>query len=256
MTHIAAKLNGCMIEKNRGVALGHVFIRAKRESFMQSCIHAVMQSSSWCLCALVAKIFIKLCLARNRHVTAHNGHRMIYIPGKKTWIDKYEVSWAQFGNFLKEAKIPFGPASNDRFICSRGECPAVVTYEEAQKYCRAYGFMLPGAAEWEYAAGKGTSLYPWGNESPDQSGIWRANYDSLEGGVERDGFVGTAPVKSFEKFSSPFGIVNMSGNVWEWVQGNILKGGGFLSAKEDLRILSSKTGNNDRAGFRCIKLEK
>jgi formylglycine-generating enzyme required for sulfatase activity len=48
----------------------------------------------------------------------------------------------------------------------------------------------------------------------------------------------------------------MAGNVWEWVQGNILKGGGFFSSKEDLKIKSYKPGNSDKEGFRCIKVER
>ena len=185
-----------------------------------------------------------------------NGHQMIYIPEKKTWIDKYEVSWAQFNKFVNEANIQFQPIQGSKYINNGNEYPAIVTYENAQNYCQKYGLKLPSADEWEYAAGKGTSIYPWGNESPDENGIYRANYDSLLGTDEKDGFVGTAPVNCFEKFSSPFGVVNMAGNVWEWVQGNILKGGGFLSSKENLKIQNSKTGNDDKEGFRCIKLEK
>ncbi|UCH96664.1 MAG: protein kinase [Candidatus Aminicenantes bacterium] len=185
----------------------------------------------------------------------HNGHIMIYIPEKKIWIDKYEVSWAQFRKFSNDSKI-----KEDKFIRSGDELPAVVTYEDAQKYCKRYGLRLPGIDEWEYAAGKGIFTYPWGNESPnvpDVDGNWRANYDSLEKGIEKDGYDDAAPVKSFEKFSSPFGVVNMTGNVWEWVTGKILKGGGYLSSskyiKNEVRIVAK---NNDEGGFRCVKDEK
>jgi serine/threonine protein kinase len=192
--------------------------------------------------------------------TFDNGHRMVYIPKNDSlngfWIDKYEVSWAQYMKFLNEARIASSQITDDKIIHSGGEYPVVIAYKNARNYCNKYGLSLPTGAEWEYAAGKGKFLYPWGNESPDENGIWRANYDSLEGIIQKDGFKGTAPVKSFEKFSSPFGIVNMSGNVWEWVQGNILKGGGFFSSGEDLKIKSSKPGNSDEEGFRCIKLEK
>ncbi|MCU0288525.1 MAG: bifunctional serine/threonine-protein kinase/formylglycine-generating enzyme family protein, partial [Acidobacteria bacterium] len=183
-----------------------------------------------------------------------NGHRMIYIPEKNFWIDKYEVSWAQFRKFVNDANIQFHPIQGSKYINNGYEYPAVVSYENAQNYCRRYGLRLPSAEEWEYAAGKGTSIYPWGNESPDEAGIWRANFDSL-----KDGFEGTAPVKSFEKFSSTFGGVNMSGNVWEWVQQNILKGGGYLSLleKNDLKIEKKKNAKpNDKEGFRCLNEEK
>jgi serine/threonine protein kinase len=172
----------------------------------------------------------------------HNGHHMIFIPEKQIWIDKYEVSWAQFRKFIMDAKIQFPPIEDDKFIRSGDEYPAVIPYEYAQKYCQKYGLRLPRVDEWEYAAGGGRNTYPWGNASPDKPGTngnWMANFDSLEGTVEKYRFDGTAPVNSFDKFSSPFGVVNMAGNVWEWVRGNILKGGGFFSSIEDLKIKSS-----------------
>lgn len=183
----------------------------------------------------------------------HNGHRMIYIPKKRIWIDKYEVSWEQFNKFVIDANIQFQPNQGSKYINTGNEYPAVVSFENAQNYCRRYGLRLPNVDEWEYAAGKGISIYPWGNESPDETGIWRANFDSL-----KDGFEGTAPVKSFENFSSPFGVVNMAGNVWEFVQQNILKGGGYLSIldKIDLKIEKKRYAKpNDKEGFRCVKEE-
>jgi serine/threonine protein kinase len=190
----------------------------------------------------------------------HNGHLMIYIPQKKIWIDKYEVSWAQFREFLKDAKIQVPPIEDDIFIRSGSEFPALVTYENAKKYCQKYGLRLPRVDEWEYAAGKGKYTYPWGNESPnvpDADGNWRANFDTLYGGTEKDGFKGTAPVKSFEKFSSPFDAVNMVGNVWEWTQRMIVKGGGFISSEDALKIKQNQKGSmRDKVGLRCVRDEK
>lgn len=188
-----------------------------------------------------------------------NSHRMIYIPGKQIWIDKFEVSNRQFRGFLAASQIEIPAGKPGKFIHNGDEYPAVISYENAEKYCQQYGFRLPSIDEWEYAAGKGMHTYPWGNESPGGRKIWRANFDSLgeDGKEERDTFEGTAPVKSFESFSSPFGVVNMVGNVWEWVQGRILKGGSFLSAGEDLMIKNSIAGRkDDTQGFRCVKDEK
>ena len=184
----------------------------------------------------------------------HNGHRMIYIPGKNIWIDKYEVSNLQFKRFLNDLNIGVVRETDSKYIKGGDEYPAVSSYEEAEKYCRHYGLRLPTVQEWQYAAGKGVNNYPWGDELPDDGGFYRANFESLEGATEKDGFSGTAPVTSFEKFNSPFGVINMAGNVWEWVQGRILKGGGFFSSKEDLLIEKSVGGReNDREGFRCVK---
>jgi serine/threonine protein kinase len=189
----------------------------------------------------------------------HNGHIMIYIPEREIWIDKYEVSWQQFRNFLTAAKMNLPSRGTSKYICNNDDCPAVVLYESVEKYCRQYGFRLPNLDEWEYVAGKRTYKYPWGNELPGEKETWQANFDSLgdKGSEEKDGYSGTAPVKSFETFSSPFGVVNMAGNVWEWVQGRILKGGCFLSTREELAIKYSIPGSDtDPQGFRCVKDEK
>jgi serine/threonine protein kinase len=158
-------------------------------------------------------------------------HIMIYIPENKIWIDKYEVSWKQYRGFLAAEGKKVPPIKKKIFKREEDEYPVFTTYSEARQYCKRYGFRLPKENEWEYAAGKGSFTYPWGNELPDANETFRANFVSFT-----DGFKGTAPVKSFEKFSSPFGAVNMAGNVWEWVTGGILKGGGFTSDKKELEI--------------------
>jgi tetratricopeptide (TPR) repeat protein len=184
---------------------------------------------------------------------AHNGHIMIYIPEKRFWIDKYEVSNRQFNEFLEQEGLKIETGIVNKYRKQDDEYPAATGYKYAQKYCKGYGFRLPKESEWEYAAGKGRFLYPWGDESPDYHGIYRANYDTLENDIEKDGFPGTAPVKSFEKFSSPFGVVNMAGNVWEWVQKRILKGGCFISGKENMTIKQQVKGKKEfKKGFRCI----
>jgi serine/threonine protein kinase len=187
----------------------------------------------------------------------YNGHVMIYIPEKNFWIDKYEVSYHQLRKFFKEKKNTTLPIKGNTIIKEGDEYPFVAAPELAREYCETYGFRLPVETEWEYAANGGQNIdYPWGNQLPDAESVYRANFYSKTEGEEKDGFEGTAPVKSFEKFSSPFGVVNMAGNVYEWVQEkNIIKGGCFLSKETDLKITAKADGTGTKRGFRCIKTE-
>jgi formylglycine-generating enzyme required for sulfatase activity len=146
-------------------------------------------------------------------------------------IDKYEVTNAQYAEFLnaegnqEEGGVTWldADASRVRIHESGGVWQADAGYEDhpvvtvswygARAYCQWQGKHLPTEAEWEKAArgSSDTRVYPWGNEAPDCS---RLNYyDSTEGYCVGD----TMPVGSYPSGASPYGAMDMAGNVWEWV---------------------------------------
>ncbi len=89
-----------------------------------------------------------------------------------------------------------------------GHHPVVeVSWSGARKYCAWAGRRLPTEAEWEKAAsGTDGRRFPWGASPPD-----------LSRGQFQAGWNETAPVGSFPRGASPDGVLDLSGNVWEWV---------------------------------------
>ena len=110
---------------------------------------------------------------------------------------------------------PDGPGSS---IENRPDHPAVqVSWPDANAFAAWAGGRLPTEAEWEHAARGGTEReFPWGDDEPDDENpplnIWQGQFPRLN--LATDGYRGTAPVDTFTP--NPFGLYNMSGNVWEW----------------------------------------
>jgi eukaryotic-like serine/threonine-protein kinase len=215
------------------------------------------------------------------------------------WIDKTEVTNAQFARFVEMTgyvtsveqsgksyvmhsganvfeyvanatwKQPSGIGSD---INGKGNYPVVhVSWNDASAYCEWLGGRLPTEAEWEKAArGEFGYIFPWGDSIPDKDLL---NFNLANSSV--------VSVGSYPPGASPYGILDMAGNVWEWVsdfydpdyysyapefnpagpdegEGHPIRGGSWATEAKDLYFVSTTFRlwnkpfiSSNVLGFRC-----
>jgi formylglycine-generating enzyme required for sulfatase activity len=179
------------------------------------------------------------------------------------WLDRTEVTNAQFARFIQAGNTAQGDWR--QYASGKDQHPVVnVTWPDAVAYCRWAAKRLPTEAEWEYAArGTDNRKFPWGNAFEDNRGRFSGR---------------TAPVGSYPSGASPFGVLDLAGNVWEWVAslsrpypysatdgredlsaagGRVIRGGSWSYVPRDLRSAARDRGDPaDRSvdlGFRCAQ---
>jgi iron(II)-dependent oxidoreductase len=195
---------------------------------------------------------------------------------KSFWIDKYPVTNEQFKKFLDATH--YHPKDDLDFLLDwqngtypegGGDKPVTwVALEDARAYAAWAGKRLPHEWEWQYAAqGPDGRLYPWGND-----------WDAAAVPVPDKGRTMHGPdsVTAHPKGASPFGVMDLVGNVWQWTdefldehtRGGILRGGSYyqpqgsiwyfpqaykLTEHGKLALMAASKDRSGALGFRCVQ---
>jgi len=197
---------------------------------------------------------VKLCMSGNINQSScqdyYNHQRPVHTVNLDLfWIDQTDVTNAQFEVFINDSghktdaekqgkgyvynipgpdwdltlgadwKHPQGPKSN---LNGLEKHPVVqVSWNDADAYCKWAGRRLPTEAEWEKAArGSDERIYPWGNQKPAGNLLNFADKNVGENWSDNsidDGYRFTSPVGNYPAGASPYGALDMAGNVEQWV---------------------------------------
>ncbi len=136
------------------------------------------------------------------------------------YIDKYEVTMGVYGQFIRATghRAPSHMTDPSKNVWHGDAPPAFlaavpvvnVDWFDARAYCQWAGKRLPTEAEWEKAArGADDRRFPWGDVEPTHRHL---HFNRSWRGAQT-----LAPVGSYPKGQSPYGVHDMAGNVWEWV---------------------------------------
>ncbi len=180
-------------------------------------------------------------------------------------IDICPVTNWQYAAYLFTTHSEVNPEYFDNYDYNQADQPVIgISALDAQAYAQwlsaqtGLKYRLPTDDEWEVAARAGAEvIYPWGDEDPSKAKT--ANYKG------NGTYTATSPVGSFENGKNEWGLLDMSGNVWEWTSTKrseesavrTVKGGSWMDGPADLRISNFK--NIDEAstyvdvGFRLVK---
>ncbi len=224
------------------------------------------------------------------------------------WIDRTEVTNRMFQEFVSQTgyisgaeklgasevygllnpisganwRTPQGAGSSISLLANH---PVVqMNWYSANAYCQWTGGRLPSEAEWEKAArGKDGRLWPWGNALPTDKLVNAAdkNVPAPQSRTDmNDDYRYTSPAGAFPAGQSPYGLMDMAGNAWEWTRSifrdypyrpddgreiqngpsagdrMVLRGGCWFddygAIRSTMRYGGLPEGSTDGIGFRCV----
>jgi formylglycine-generating enzyme required for sulfatase activity len=203
----------------------------------------------------------------------HHSHKMQI---DSFYIDKFPVTNSQFKAFVDATHYRPGDDHNFLRDWKNGNFPAGwdnkpvtwVSLEDARAYAGWAGKRLPHEWEWQYAAqGLDGRTYPWGNDWRDSCAPHQEHGHELRGPTDVD---------AFSCGASPFGVMDMTGNVWQWTdefqdehtRAAILRGGGYyrpggsrwyfpsayrLDQHGKYLLIAPSKDRAGTVGFRCVK---
>ena len=193
------------------VPAGEFLMGSDSENFHEeSPIHAVTLDAFWIDQMDVTNAMFARFVARTHYKTGAEWiGAYVFNRSAKSWDKMSDANWQH----------PRGPSSD---LSGLDGYPVVqVNWNDATAYCQWAGRRLPTEAEWEKAA-RGTDgrTYPWGNQKPagnllnfadmNLDAYWADNHIN-------DGYQFTAPAGNYPDGASPYGALDMAGNVKQWV---------------------------------------
>lgn len=194
------------------------------------------------------------------------------------YIDKFEVTNGRFAKFVEaiQSEPPWGFADKETPMARADRPVRWVNWMDAMGYCLWVGKRLPTEAEWEKAArGADGRMYPWGNEAPTPA---HAVFGLKEGGADT-----VSPIGNRDKGTSPYGVHDLAGNLYEWVMdwydenyyanfakspaisprgpeagtAKVQRGGSYINApyrlRSTFRTKGDPTEHDPNVGFRCAQ---
>ena len=202
-----------------------------------------------------------------------------------------QVTNEEYGQFLRATSNPRPPFWADPNFNHPRQPVTGVSWHEATSYCEwliaqtGRHFRLPTEAEWECAARGGLvqKRFAWGDEltpsGKHMCNIWQGKFPMHDTG--EDGYIGTAPAKSF--LANGYGLYNVAGNIWEWCHdwfsptyhataprtdpvgpsgggSKVVRGGSYLCHhsycnryRVGARTANTPDSSTGNTGFRCVR---